>query len=313
MDRSECASPARNLSGVGSPAGGWRRPWLVAGWRSMAMAAMALVTCIALALLAGCGKMEESPASAEGLPPDPVMAPPPPPALPPPPAMAEPPPMTAPPPTGSAGPGVGMPSAPGTTCLQESLAPFPWPRVPEPTAMRLIHRDELKPAPATLGDVLQLLQSAVAAAGYPRPPVLGAGCNGFALILEGERIRMDGRRIGFIDLDQSGALSIGAILRQLFTAEPGLYRMIAVVVSTDRPQRSGESMSARELRAMAAAGSSGLPAPLAALDFTPGYEVRALVYEFMKEAAEVGQVPPTGRVSAVTHLKQAGLLPAGAR
>lgn len=202
---------------------------------------------------------------------------------------------------------------PEPACLQEALAPFPWPDVPGPTAQRVLVRDLFQPEPATLGDLLSHLRGLLTAAGYPPPPVMGAGCNGFALILEGERIRPDGRRLGFEQWGQAAGVSVAEILRQLFTAAPGMYRMIVVVVSTERPRATGQTMSAQDLQALAAEGASALPAPMARLPYGPDYEVRALVYEFLKDDATAAQVPPDGRVPAIAHLRQAGLLPPGTR
>ncbi len=202
-----------------------------------------------------------------------------------------------------------MQPPPRPACLQEGLAPFPWPQVPTPTAQRVIVRDLLQPAPADLGAVVQLLRSQVRAAGYPPPPVVGAGCNGFALILEGERIGSDGRRLGFEQWGQTSTVRVADILRQLFTAAPGVYRMIVVVVSTQRPLPTGQPLSASALRDLAGQGASGLPAAMARLPFDEGYEVRALVYEFAKDQQGASQVPPDGRVPVTAHLQQAGLLP----
>ena len=206
-----------------------------------------------------------------------------------------------------------MPPAPAPMraprCLQEALAPFPWPDVPRPTAQRVLVRDLFQPAPPTLGALLAQLRRQVVAAGYPAPPVLGAGCNGFALVLEGEKIRPDGRRLGFEQWGQTSGVSVAEILRQLFTAAPGMYRMIVVVVSTERTRVTYEEISAQQLEALAVQGASELPAAMAPLPFDPSYEVRALVYEFVKDDYTAAQVPPDGRVPVVAHLRQAGLLP----
>ncbi len=198
---------------------------------------------------------------------------------------------------------------PSPSCLQETLAQFPWPNVPRPTAQRLLVRELFQPAPPTLGALLVMLREQLAGAGYPPPGVLGAGCNGYALVLEAERIRPDGRRLGFEQWGQTSGVSLAEIFRQLFTAAPGMYRMIVVVVSTERAQTTEERFSARDLEALAEQGASQLPAAMAALPLDLSYEVRALVYEFVKDDTSAGQVPPNGRIPVVTHLSQAGLLP----
>jgi len=199
---------------------------------------------------------------------------------------------------------------PVAACLQTSLAQFPWPKVPKPTAQRVIVRDLLQPLPADLGAVVGLLRTKLRAAGYPPPPVVGAGCNGFAMILEGERIRPNGRRIGFQKWGQTSSVDAGEILRRLLTAAPGMYRIIVVVVSTEQPVTMPSKISAEALDSLVATGTSLLPSQMARLPFVEGYEVRALVYEFVKHSQGAEQVAPNGRVSVVAHLQQAGLLPA---
>ena len=185
--------------------------------------------------------------------------------------------------------------------------------MPAPTASRLIVRDYLAPVPATLGELLARLRHVLGAAGYPLPGVLGAGCNGFALVLEGERVNPDGSRAAFQEWNQRTHFTLSDVLRQLWTAEPGYYRMIVLVVSTERPQDIPRPLTARELSALADEGASALPPALAALPFSADYELRALVYEFVKDSQGAGQVPPEGHIPVVTHLKNAGLLPSEVR
>lgn len=181
--------------------------------------------------------------------------------------------------------------------------------MPRPTAQRVIDRQYLQPTPQTLGELVSHLKQQLGSAGYPLPTVLGAGCDGFAMILEGERIAPDGRRIGFQQFGQSTKLSIVDVLKQLWTAAPGFYRMIVLVVARDRPDVTDEPITAQQLTDLGAQGSSGLPAEMAAMRFSPAYEVRALVYEFVRDGSGASQVDPSGRIGIVAHLKNAGLLP----
>jgi hypothetical protein len=163
--------------------------------------------------------------------------------------------------------------------------------------------------PSTLGHLLRYLRLRLVAAGYPAPAVLGAGCNGFALILEGERIRPDGSRIGFEEWQWGRRLGFIEIIDKLMRGEPGFFRMITLVAAQEKPLPGGRPISAQELRRLLMLGSSGLPAGMEDIPFDDRYELYALVYEFEKDAKGVsGQVEPTGRISIVAHLRASGLL-----
>ena len=222
-----------------------------------------------------------------------------------------PPPPPAPAPDRPSSPPVHARPDDGPPCLQGALAPFPWPDTPPPTASRLIVRDYLSPVPATLGGLLGTLRRELAAAGYPLPGVLGAGCNGFALVLEGERVNPDGSRAAFQEWNQRTHFTLAEVLHQLWTAEPGYYRMIVLVAATERPRYAGAPLSAHALAELADQGAEELPPAMAALPFSSDYELRALVYEFVRDNQGAAQVPPDGRIPVVTHLKSAGLLPSG--
>lgn len=201
-------------------------------------------------------------------------------------------------------------------CVQTSLPQFPWPQVPQPTSQQPIGRDQFSSVPANLGGLLDQLRSQLKTRfkkDYVSPVVVGAGCNGFALILNGERIDPGGRHLKWQDMGQGGSMEAGELLRRLLTAAPGMYRKIVVVVSTEQPIVTNQSLSSEALSKLAAVGASGLPPALAGIPFSGDYEIRALVYEFVKRGDKAQQVPPTGRVNVVTHLQQVGLLPETAR
>ena len=212
-------------------------------------------------------------------------------------------------------------------CFERLLDRFPWPEVPSPTNQRVIVKEVLRDAeplplhasggaavafpngPRTLGQLLQHLRSRLDRAGYPAPPVLGAGCNGFALILEGESVRADGSRIAFEQWNQSKGLGLIDILDKLFRGEPGFYRMIVIVASSEKPVEGGGPITADALRRLLTLGSSGLPVGMEGIPFDERYELYALVYEFEKTAASSPtQVVPAGRIPMQTHLRAAGLV-----
>lgn len=202
-------------------------------------------------------------------------------------------------------------------CAADGLAPFPWPEPPQPSVIATLAPYLLAgPAgrrPATLHDVAGRLESAIAQAGYLQPRYLGAGCGGFAIVLDLERIEADGTRArgtaGFAPPGQDEGFSLAAYVRRLFHAPPGHYRQIVFVVSDQRPVRTTAPPTEAELRAIASGGASALPAPYTGLPYTPRHDVLALVYEFVKgpRDGDARLVPPQGRLGAAVHLRKAKL------
>jgi Conserved hypothetical ATP binding protein len=203
-------------------------------------------------------------------------------------------------------------------CPAYALPGFPWPDAPQPTTSAQIARTYLaapgEREPATLGEVQNRLNRMAQQAGYRIPSILGAGCNGFAMVLDLERLRDDGRRVsgtdGFAGPGQRKFFSVWDILADLIKAEPGFFRIIVVVVSDEARAKSAARASADELRALSESGKAALPHALGAKAFDEGYVIDALVYEFEKfpksEVAELRK--PEGRLAATAHLAQAQLI-----
>jgi hypothetical protein len=202
------------------------------------------------------------------------------------------------------------------SCPARDLASFPWPNPPTPSDSALIPPYLLWPAGGegkTLLDVARRLEGSIAAAGYLEPRYLGAGCNGFAIMLDLEQIEADGARkpgaAGFAPSTGEPGYTLAGYLKRLFYAPPGYYRQIVFVVSDQGIAATTPAPSPGELRAIARDGSAALPPGFGALPFTWKYRVVALVYEFQKGPADgdARQIPPTGRLRAPQHLKKAHL------
>jgi len=201
-------------------------------------------------------------------------------------------------------------------CATRELAAFPWPNPPAPSDSAMIPPYLIWP-PGTEGktllDVARRLEGAIAAAGYLEPRYLGAGCAGFAIILDLEQIDADGTRkpgaAGFAPSTAQPAFTLSSYLTRLFYAPPGYYRQIVLVVSDQGIAATTPAPTPGELRAIAKDGSASLPPVYGALPFDWKYKVVALVYEFEKGPADgdARQIPPTGRLRAPQHLKKAHL------
>jgi len=201
--------------------------------------------------------------------------------------------------------------------VSRELSPFPWPSPPAPSDSALIAPYLLFPDGSegkTLMDVARKLEGSIAAAGYLGPRYLGAGCNGFAVMLDLEQIEPDGARkagaAGFAPTTAEPGFTLAGYLRRLFHAPPGYYRQIVFVVSDVGIAATTPSPSPGELRAIARDGSAALPPAYGSVPFGWKYKVVALVYEFQKGATDgdARQIPPSGRLRAPQHLKKAQLL-----
>lgn len=266
--------------------------------------AFALVSMWAV-LSGGCGKMEEpahtrpdvETAPAEEPPPAAMPEPPPPP---PPPAAGRPPPtMAKPPPAANGG---------GSAAVIPS---FPWPP-PRYSAFSAIAREWVAPeAQATLGSAALRLERAFDAAGYAERSYYRIP-GGFALASRIEQIRGDATpvapperwvvatpplREGLIDL-----------VRALFNAPPGYYRVIVFTVTDQDFAASGPPPSSAEARRWMSGGAVRLPAEIGAQPYSERHYASALIYEFERrgDRAEADVLLP-GNSPGRVHLERAGL------
>jgi hypothetical protein len=202
-------------------------------------------------------------------------------------------------------------------CANGRMTPFPWPSPPQPTVTAVIPPYLLFPSPAkgrTLADVADRLEGAIARAEYRQPKYLGAGCNGFAIVLDLEHINEDGSRmrgaLGFAPPSQEEEFSLAAYIKRLFYAPPGQYRQIVLLVSDQQMKNSTVGPTAAELRAITSDGLSALPGGFADVPYTSDHVVQALIYEFEKgprDGDEATLIPPEGRLGATVHLQKAHL------
>jgi hypothetical protein len=201
-------------------------------------------------------------------------------------------------------------------CAAGSLAEFPWPNPPQPSVtapIPLYLLFEKDSDAKKLADVGRRLSGLVAEAGYLQPIYLGAGCNGFAIVLDLEHIEAHGTRkpgtAGFGPSNQKQGFSLSDYILRLFYAPPGYYRQIVFVVSDEGMAGTTAPPTESELRSMAKDGSSALPPDFETVPYTWQHKIMALIYEFEKGPGDGGTrlIAPTGRLGATVHLKKAKL------
>ncbi|MFC5771913.1 hypothetical protein [Thauera sinica] len=293
---------------------------------------------MSIALLGGCSKQEEAayappaPAPAEPAPAEPAAPEPPAVAPAPAPAPAEPPATVGPKP-----PAAALPEPPAMAPEPESPSPppppppaaarppaaanghppaaaipsFPWPP-PRYSAFSTIAREWVAPAAgATLGSAAARIEQAFDAAGYVERSYYRIP-GGFALVSRVEHIRADATpfappqrwtvdapplREGLID-----------IIRALFNAPPGFYRVIAFAVTDQDFAAREQAPTSEEARRWVSGGVLRLPAEIGALPYSERHYTSALIYEFERRAdrAEASVRLPSDSPGR-THLERAGL------
>lgn len=142
---------------------------------------------------------------------------------------------------------------------------------------------------------------------------LGAGCDGFAIVLDLEHIEADGARkpgtAGFAPSSQEQDFSLLDYIKSLFYSPPGYYRLIVIVVSETGMAETTAPPTENQLRSIAKDGSSALPPDFAMVPYTWKHKVRALIYEFEKGPGDgdTRLISEPGRLGATVHLMQAKL------
>jgi len=198
--------------------------------------------------------------------------------------------------------------------LLPELFPWPPPRASASAVIRSAFFSESLGADPTLGEVSDLLVGAMSEAGYHDLSYLGVP-GGFALVTRIEQTRQDGtpledRARWAARIERVKSFSLSDILRAIFTAPEGYYRVIALIV-TDTPfsERGGEALLST-VETWIGEGVNVLPVAIETLPFTDGHDVTALVYEFRKrtdtDAPSVNLSDPLPAPRHLAHTRLAG-------
>jgi hypothetical protein len=169
--------------------------------------------------------------------------------------------------------------------------------------------------PATLGQSLRRIKDAMQRAAIDQwsvYPVKDQGKNhGFVVVSRPEHISDNGRpeadRFCLEDCKLE-TISLGTVLRALFSANPGRYRVIALVV-TDLPiQPGGAPPTPEAMELLVTHGPSTLAPEVMTESVTPAMICEALIYEFFRTnpGAAPQPVDPSS-LTAIQHLTGAGL------
>jgi hypothetical protein len=197
---------------------------------------------------------------------------------------------------------------------EEGIPTFPWPP-PRPTTLTVLDRTLLPDGETTLGEIGELLTSALRRARYAEGSFYSVP-GGFALATRLEQIEFDGTPKPepgrwSAALPPRELFSLSDFVRALFTAPEGHYRVIVFVVN-DRAFAASEETVTREMaQAWLAGGLNRLPASIAQASFGHGHAITALVYQFHKVGQQREPIPnPDGAAAAEQQLDRSGILAA---
>ena len=209
------------------------------------------------------------------------------------------------------------PPPPPSPAPPQAAPVFPWPpprwtlKYPIPDSLVVRSGDK----PSTMNEALGRIKGALAQAGIDQWSVYSipdsGGGHGFAVVSRPENIGDDGRwktpRFCIEDCKLE-AISLGSVMRALFSANASRYRVIALVV-TDLPIQPGTaSATPAEMEQIVTQGPSTLPPAMAAKPVTPYMICQALIYEFYRpNPGAATQLVDPSSFTAIEHLTGAGL------
>ncbi len=184
---------------------------------------------------------------------------------------------------------------------------FPWP--PPPPSSRVVwNSNQLRTQAgfSTLGEIDQLLRSALQSANYPNVGYYGVP-GGFALVTQLEQIEPSGsplpdRLRWYTEPVAFTSFSVFNYLKSLLTATSGNFRIFVFVVNTEGVAPDSETEAVRAtLIQWATNGHASLPGAIAESALNNDHTLTALVYEFTKELDSEAVVKVPGTLSVTQH------------
>jgi hypothetical protein len=107
-----------------------------------------------------------------------------------------------------------------------------------------------------------------------------------------------------IEVNRPTKFSLTAILRALFTADPGFYRIIVFLVTPHSYIRTDISVNRKEAMHWLDSGMNKLPNSIAEQIYTKAHTCSALIYEFEQPGwRQEAKLALPGRLSGVGHIK----------
>lgn len=198
---------------------------------------------------------------------------------------------------------------------QQRIPEFPWPPPRASTKVK-IPRNLLvnvnSPAMPSISGVDDIIISALREIGHTDLGYYSVP-SGYAIATKLEKIDINGRQMSGPErwattADLTKDFSLPALLRVLFTANKGNYRIIVFVISPSVVIERREEPTEKDAVEWVLNGADRLPKSLASTPFSQDYACTALVYEMTKKTTENGnaRLVIPGTVTANSHLQISG-------
>jgi hypothetical protein len=164
----------------------------------------------------------------------------------------------------------------------------------------------------TLGDIYDRLIAALDRGDVEERSVYARGANGFALVARIESIENDGKaksgQLRWQATPTHGrSFSLSEYIIRLFTAEPGRYRVIVLIVTGDPVVAGPKPPTARAMSELLGMGAGFLTERFRVLPASAA-RCEALIYEFFRSsAASPPKLVVQSSITPVQHLAGAGL------
>jgi hypothetical protein len=185
-----------------------------------------------------------------------------------------------------------------------SASKFPWPPPPPSSALEITadHFHDAK----YLGDVNAKLKAALSEAGYVDGGRYYPIPHGFVIATQVEHINRDGSPLAGEERWQPKPLppdfTLANILKVLFDAKPGFYRIIVFAVTDEPIAPEGKPPTQEEASVWLHQGMLSLPSTIAQIPYTKATACTALIYEFERRGYNDATHPLTPGASAMAQL-----------
>ncbi len=190
---------------------------------------------------------------------------------------------------------------------------FPWPphESSKTVNITIAFLKSALPKPIYLRDVDSKLSNAMSESGYEDRKSYFRVPNGFALVTQLEHIKHDGtprksNRWGKSASETLDSFTWKEYFNALFKPNPGYYRTIAFIITSESFERRENPVTANEAESWLRKGKNKLPSSVAKDKFTSEHSIIALIYEFEKiESRDLE--PKSLDIDGKTHLEKSNL------
>lgn len=199
------------------------------------------------------------------------------------------------------------------TSFWSDIPDFPWPP-PTASAVATVPRSLVENSGGTtrLADVGARLEGAFYQAGYGEMSWYRVP-EGFAMVSRLEQFNNDGTPLQGDDRFSAELArppaSLTGLIKDLFFAREGHYRVVVFMVTSLAVQQSPQRMSRRAASDLVSSGADRLPENTGSQPFTGNHKCTALIYEFFQRTADhPAEFVSPGRLDGTTHLRRSGIL-----